>query len=112
MPRNRLQQVNAKMAQQQRTEEISPQKWKEAGNVETWKAGHLPFACAGTVPGPRTVPFIVAFSYTGLRVGSIFVSLLSTGRICTRDQRLLLPLPASELEECDQRWGSLAQSHK
>jgi len=28
--RNRLQQVNAKMAQQQQTQEISPQKWKEA----------------------------------------------------------------------------------
>ena len=32
-PRNRLQQVNAKMAQQQQTQEISPQKWKEAPSL-------------------------------------------------------------------------------
>lgn len=34
---NRLQQVNAKMAQQQRTEEISPQKWKEVAFAQEIK---------------------------------------------------------------------------
>ena len=30
---NRLESVTARMAQQQRTEQISPQKWKEASDV-------------------------------------------------------------------------------
>lgn len=40
LPRNRLQQVNAKMAQQQRTEEISPQKWKEADTQRSTSDSH------------------------------------------------------------------------